>query len=189
MPNALPLGAVRYDDSIDFDSTTPRLTVDWQATDDLMLYGIFAQGAKPGGLNGVAGQSIDKPTYAQEESDNFEIGVKLKMFENRLRMSTAAYYTKATDVQFTQSVPAATGQGAVTSVVTNQGEGEIIGLELEVQAAISEANQHRAHQQTNEGKNRESGQFDVGCAHVLASSTGPQAGCLHVQQPISRRLC
>lgn len=139
VPNALPLGGVRYKDAAKFDSTTPRLTLDWQATDDLMVYGIFAQGAKPGGLNGVAGQSIGLGTYEQEESDNFEVGSKLSMFDNRLRLSAAAYFTQATDVQFTQSVPSPTGQGAVTSVATNQGEGEIMGLEFEIEAAITEA--------------------------------------------------
>jgi outer membrane receptor protein involved in Fe transport len=137
--NALPLGAVRYEDEADFDSTTPRITLDYQVNDNWMVYGIFAQGAKPGGLNGVAGLSIDKPTYEQEESDNVEIGTKWKGFDNRLRMGLAAYFTQATDVQFTQSVPSATGQGAVTSVVTNQGEGEIMGFEFDVQAAITDA--------------------------------------------------
>jgi iron complex outermembrane recepter protein len=139
VPNALPLGAERYNDSADFDSTTPRLTLDYQINDDWMVYGVFAQGAKPGGLNGVAGLSIDKPVYEQEESDNFELGTKLTMFDNRMRMGFAVYFTQATDVQFTQSVPSATGQGAVTSVVTNQGEGEIMGLEFDIQAAITDA--------------------------------------------------
>ena len=134
-----PLGAVRYDDEAKFDSTTPRITLDWQLSDNAMVYGTYAQGAKPGGLNGLAGQSINKPTYAQEESDNFEVGTKITGFENRLRFNAAAYFTQATDVQFTQSVPSATGQGAVTSVATNQGEGEIMGLELEIQAAITQA--------------------------------------------------
>jgi len=134
-----PLGAVRYNEEADFDSTTPRITLDWQLSDNLMVYGTFAQGAKPGGLNGLAGQSIDKPTYDQEESDNFEIGSKISAFDNRVRLNVAAYFTQATDVQFTQSVPTATGQGAVTSVVTNQGEGEILGFEVELQAAITDA--------------------------------------------------
>jgi outer membrane receptor protein involved in Fe transport len=137
--NALALGQVRYNDEAKFDSTTPRITLDYQINEDWMVYGIFAQGAKPGGLNGVAGQSIGVPTYDQEESDNFELGTKVTMFDDRLRMGFAAYFTQATDVQFTQSVPSATGQGAVTSIATNQGEGEIMGFEFDIQAAISEA--------------------------------------------------
>lgn len=135
----LPLGSVRYSDKADFDSTTPRITLDWQLSDDVMVYGVYAQGAKPGGLNGTAGQSVGKPTYDQEESDNFEVGTKITGFDNRVRFNAAAYFTQATQVQFTQSVPTATGQGAVTSIATNQGEGEIYGVELELQAAITEA--------------------------------------------------
>lgn len=139
LANALALGQVRYQDEDTFYSTTPRITVDYRINDDWMVYGIFAQGAKPGGLNGVAGQSINVPTYDQEESDNFELGTKLSLFDNRMRLGAAVYFTQATDVQFTQSVPTATGQGAVTSIATNQGEGEIMGLELDLQAAITEA--------------------------------------------------
>lgn len=133
------LGAVQYNEEAKFDSTTPRITVDWQINDSAMVYAVYAQGAKPGGLNGIAGQTIGHPTYQQEESDNFEVGSKLSLFENRMRLGVAAYFTQATDVQFTQSVPSPTGQGAVTSIATNQGEGEIMGLELELQAAITEA--------------------------------------------------
>ena len=44
VPNALPLGGVRYQDEAKFDSTTPRLTVDWQATDSLMVQWIIILG-------------------------------------------------------------------------------------------------------------------------------------------------
>jgi outer membrane receptor protein involved in Fe transport len=134
-----PLGTVQYKEEADFNSTTPRITLDWQVTDNTMLYAVFAQGAKPGGLNGIAGRTIGHPTYDQEESDNFELGAKFSLFDNRVHIGTAAFFTQADDVQFTQSVPSPTGQGAVTSIATNQGQGEIMGLELDLQAAITEA--------------------------------------------------
>jgi outer membrane receptor protein involved in Fe transport len=135
-----PLGTVQYIQEVEFDSTTPRITLDWEVTDSTMLYAVYAQGAKPGGLNGIAGQRIGKATYDQEESDNFEVGGKFNLFDNRMHIGVAAYYTKATDVQFTQALlPTGSQQGAVTSIATNQGEGEIMGLELDLQAAITEA--------------------------------------------------
>jgi outer membrane receptor protein involved in Fe transport len=134
-----PLGTAQYNEEADFDATTPRVTLDWQVSDSTMVYAVFAQGAKPGGLNGIAGQTIGQATYDQEESDNFELGTKVSLFDNRMRIGAAVYFTQATDVQFTQSVPSPTGQGAVTSIATNQGEGEIMGLELDLQAAITEA--------------------------------------------------
>jgi outer membrane receptor protein involved in Fe transport len=134
-----PVGTVLLEQDGEWDATTPRVTLDWRITDEAMVYGVFAQGAKPGGLNGSAGAAINQPTYDQEESDNFEIGAKLDLFENRMRLNTALFYIDATEVQFTQSIPSPTGQGAVTSIATNQGAGEIMGLEIDVQAAVTEA--------------------------------------------------
>jgi outer membrane receptor protein involved in Fe transport len=134
-----PLGTVLYDQEAKFDSTTPRVTLDWQITDSTMVYAVYAQGAKPGGLNGIAGVTANVPTYDQEESDNYELGTKLSLFDNRMRLGAAVFFTQATDVQFTQALVNPGTQGAVTSIATNQGEGEIMGIELDLQAAITEA--------------------------------------------------
>jgi len=136
---SLPVGTVTLKQKADFDSTTPRITLDWKLSDQTMLYAVFAQGAKPGGLNGSAGEAIGKPTYDQEESDNYELGAKFNLFDGRMRLGTALYYIDATDVQFTQSIPSPSGQGAVTSIATNQGAGEIMGFELDLQAAVTDA--------------------------------------------------
>jgi len=132
------LGLRRYDNELKFSSTTPRVTLDWQVTDTSMLYAVYAQGVKPGGINGSQGIAVDKETYKQEKSDNYELGTKISFFDNRARFTGAVYYTEATDVQFTQSLPNPAGT-AVTSIATNQGEGQIYGAELDLQAAITEA--------------------------------------------------
>jgi len=54
-------------------------------------------------------------------------------------VNTALYWIDASDVQFTQSVPSPTGQGAVTSIATNQGAGETYGLEVDMAGAITDA--------------------------------------------------
>ena len=140
-----PLGTVNYNEKADFDSTTPRITLDWQINPDNMVYLVFAQGVKPGGLNGIAGQRIDQPTYDQEESDNWEIGNKLFMFDRRLRLNTALYWIDASSVQFTQSVPNPGGTGAVTSIATNQGGGETYGFELDSEARVDRCGDGRRH--------------------------------------------
>jgi len=134
-----PLGTVNYNEKATFDSTTPRITLDWQINPDSMVYLVYAEGVKPGGLNGIAGQRIDIPTYDQESSDNWEIGNKMFMFDRRLRLNTALYWIDASDVQFTQSVPNPGGTGAVTSIATNQGGGETYGFELDSEGALTEA--------------------------------------------------
>lgn len=123
-----------FSDSTTFDDFTPRLTIDYQSDEDTLLYGSFSQGVKPGGFNGENGVTVGQPTYSTEESDNFEIGLKRTWRGGQLQTNASLYYIDATDVQLTTAIPAQGGQsgGAVTSIATNQGEGEILGLELMV---------------------------------------------------------
>ena len=132
----------------DFTNFTPRLTVDWQVNEDLLLYGVYAQGVKPGGFNGSAGapvsaQDEDRSTYDQEESDNFEVGAKATMMGGRLALNGSLYFIDAEDVQLTTPIirgsdPNAADVGALTSVATNQGSGEILGIELDARLLVNE---------------------------------------------------
>jgi outer membrane receptor protein involved in Fe transport len=132
-----PGGATTFDDSVDFDEFAPRLSADWAITPDVMLYAIYAKGYKPGGLNGKPGAAVGSPTYGQEESDNYEIGVKSTWIDGRLVANLATFFIDADDIQLT--TPLATGTGQLTSIVTNQGSGEVKGAELELQFALTDA--------------------------------------------------
>ncbi len=121
----------------DFTSTTPRLTVDYQMNDEVMLFFTYAKGAKPGGINGSLGTGIGIPTYDQERSDNFELGMKSYWFDRRLRANVSLYLIDAKDVQLTTAIPDP-GGSAINSVATNQGETETLGLELELQALLTD---------------------------------------------------
>lgn len=131
-------GLKRYDREKKYTATTPRVTLDWKVTPDTMLYAVYAEGVKPGGINGSAGAAVGRETYDQEKSKNLELGTKITMFDNRARFSGALYYTDSTDVQFTQALANPAGT-AITSIATNQGAGKIYGAEFELTAAISDA--------------------------------------------------
>lgn len=130
---------VNYDESADFSEFAPRLTVDWQANDELLLYATYAKGYKPGGLNGNAGVQVAQPVYEQEESDNFELGAKSRWFDNRLTANVALFFIDAKDIQLTTALSNAQLFGALTSIVTNQGSGEVTGLELELTYALTDS--------------------------------------------------
>ncbi|MCU0975663.1 MAG: TonB-dependent receptor [Steroidobacteraceae bacterium] len=125
-------GAVNYRDEGQFDKFTPRVTLDWKATDDLSLYAIYAEGNKPGGLNGSNGLANGFPTWDEETSTNYELGLKAAWLDGRLVTNVATYFIDAKDVQLTTAVPPAPGTTASSiSVVTNQGAAEIFGVEFE----------------------------------------------------------
>jgi iron complex outermembrane recepter protein len=124
-----------------FDGVDPRVTLDWQPNDDLLIYGVFARGRKPGGFNGTAGVTAATQTgqesfitYRPEISTGGEIGFKADLFDRRLRISAAAFYNELTDVQLTSAIPNPSGTGAITSIVTNSGDAETKGFEVEIRA-------------------------------------------------------
>ena len=112
-----------------FDSFTPRVTLDYGLEGGGTIFAVFAQGVKPGGLNGSDGATINRPTYDQEESDNYEIGYKDSFFGGAAVFTGSAFYTEASNVQVTQAI-ASTSGGAVTSVAINQAGAEIYGVEM-----------------------------------------------------------
>lgn len=118
-----------------FDSFTPRVTLSWKPTQDMTVYGIYSQGTKPGGLNGLIGVQNGFPTFEPEESTNYEIGAKARLFNGRGTVALSAYSTKADAMQLTTAVAGSTG--LLTSVVTNQGNAEIQGIEAEFRFKIT----------------------------------------------------
>ncbi len=122
-----------------FDEIAPRVTLDYQVSDNVMLYGIYSKGYKPGGVIGSDGATLVPPTtdYEQEESDNFEIGVKSTLWNGRMVLNAAAFFIDAENIQLTTPLSSG-GGGALTSVVTNQGSGETKGIEIEMRANLTE---------------------------------------------------
>jgi outer membrane receptor protein involved in Fe transport len=125
-----------FDENADFDEFAPRVTLNWQATPDVLLYGIYAKGYKPGGLNGTLGASVGTPSYDQEESDNYEIGMKSGWFDGRLIANIALFYIEVDAIQLTTAL--STGTGTLTSIVTNQGSGDVTGAELELSYQLTD---------------------------------------------------
>lgn len=146
VPNvpAGPTAAATYDSSIrgndEWKSTTPRATVDFKLNEDVTLFAIWAKGYKPGGFNGAVAITNGRPldeSFKQEESVNYELGVKSQLMDRRLTLNVSVFKMKIDDIQLTTPITNAT-TGAVTSISTNQGDGEIKGLEIESRFAATD---------------------------------------------------
>ncbi|MGJ3232576.1 MAG: TonB-dependent receptor [Oceanicaulis sp.] len=121
-------GAVTLEQEGAYDSFTPRFTLDWQ-TEMGLFYAVYAQGVKPGGLNGSSGATVGQEVFDQEESDNYELGYKNTLLGGDAVLTAAGYFIEASDVQVTRAVAALAG-GSGTSIAVNQGAAEIWGVEL-----------------------------------------------------------
>ncbi len=112
-----------------FDAFLPRVTVDWRVTDNNMLYLLYAQGTKPGGLNGAAAIEAGLPGYEEEDVDSIEFGSKNYLFGGTMIANFAFYYNQVAGYQLTQAVQ---GAGEVVTATLNSGDADIYGMEAEV---------------------------------------------------------
>lgn len=115
----------------DWSKMTPRVVLEWQAQEEVMLYASYAEGYKAGGFNSAG--EIFAPPFDPEEVTNYEIGMKSSWLDNTLRVNTAIFSYTYDNLQSLEFIDAAclpnSGVGAYL-FETSDVEGE--GFELNV---------------------------------------------------------
>ncbi|MGD8384790.1 MAG: TonB-dependent receptor [Lysobacterales bacterium] len=108
-------------DAAKFKQFEPKVILSWDATPDVTTYVSYGKGFKAGGFNPIggreaiiaaavaAGQAPDsvyvEDAYNKEVSKSYEIGVKMRLLDNRLAFNAAAYKTDIEGAQQFQFVP------------------------------------------------------------------------------------
>ncbi len=116
-----------------WNAFTPKITLDWQVTDDVMVYASIADGFKSGGFNGTAPDGVAASTpFDQEDARQYEIGIKSEHFDRRLRANLTAFYIDYEDLQVFQLVDGA------RLIVDNAADAVSKGFELEVLAQVTD---------------------------------------------------
>jgi len=129
---------------------TPKASMSYQFTKDLMVYATAAKGFRPGGGTGpvpTAGPLTCEAQLQQEygsagfvngpisfKSDNiwsYEVGEKLRLADNRVTVNGSLYFEKWSGVQQTNALSSC---GYVYTA--NAGDAHVRGGELEIQAIV-----------------------------------------------------
>lgn len=113
------------------DDFSPSATLTWQASDNAMIYGRYAEGFKAGGFDLEASTIavFNDPgsfTYDSEEAESFEIGTKVTLLDGRMQLSAAVFDSDYTNLQVQ------TFGGGVSFIVQNAGEATSQGTEFEL---------------------------------------------------------
>lgn len=121
-------------------STVPvDLLPDW--ADHFMGYFTYSQGFKGGGFNALAGPRSQDGTdalaapFQPETLDNFELGFKTILFDNKMTFNAAGFVGKYTDIQkvSVQTVGVDDmGVPVVQRITENAAEATVSGFELEL---------------------------------------------------------
>ena len=127
----------------DVDNWSPSLRVSYDLTDDIMLYASTSRAFKSGGFN-EAGSRGDDPgefppggdpanfEFEDEEALSFELGGKMRLFDQRASLNFAVFRTEFDDLQVS------TFQGD-SFIVGNAADVTTQGVEVDGTVRLSEA--------------------------------------------------
>ncbi len=118
-----------------FDSTLPRVTLDYRMTENSMLYFIVAKGNKPGVFNTNPILPASARKADEEEAWNYEIGTKWDSLDGRSRANAAVFFIDWDNQQLTNSILVG---GVPISFISNAGKTEVWGVELEGSTLLSD---------------------------------------------------
>jgi len=114
----------------------PRVSLDYNFSDNFMVYSSYSTGFTAGGFNGRPFSQGDVFPYDPEDVKSYELGFKSELFGRHVRLNGAVYYTDWTDRQITLGC---IGQPNCPHPATpfyndNGGDARVQGFELEVEA-------------------------------------------------------
>jgi outer membrane receptor protein involved in Fe transport len=119
------------------DDTIIKVSLDWQVTDNMMLFSSYSEGFRPPVTNRVGGGAAKSqegafdgfriPVYSTTDSlDNVELGFKSTLLDQTLRFNATAYYSKISDLQTSRYDPTNISFLVFTD---NVGDAEIKGID------------------------------------------------------------
>ena len=139
-------GTSGFTDKTSFDSLTPKVGVQYFATDDLQAYASWTRGFRSGGYNfRITDPALflqqraatGEAAFDQEEADSFEIGTKFTSDDRRIILNAAAFYTDISDLQREVNLPSPTA--GVSQFILNTADADILGVEVEGRFALTDA--------------------------------------------------
>lgn len=107
---------------------TPRFTVEYRMSPEVMVYANYSQGYKAGGYNSRGTVPENVGPFNPERVTAYEVGFKTDLFDRLLRFNVAGFINQYKDLQ-----GAVTKMGSVRAenITTNVAAAKIYGLEFE----------------------------------------------------------
>jgi len=111
-----------------FSAWQPKLSLTHQLNDDHMIYGTFSTGFRSGGFN------ADGSLFDDEYLSNYEVGFKSSLWDQRMSLNGAVFFSKSKDFQY---FFIDLNRGGA-QVIDNIDKTDILGAELEFQVLATE---------------------------------------------------
>jgi iron complex outermembrane receptor protein len=106
--------------------------LDYQATDEIFVYGVARRASKAGGFN-IRNGSANTPPFSPEKVQDVEFGMKMTTPDRRARANIALFYSWQSGVQRNaNALVNIAGNLTTTQYLQNAGKQEVYGAEFEV---------------------------------------------------------
>jgi outer membrane receptor protein involved in Fe transport len=126
LPNAAQVPAYNFEAAAEKHSDfIPKASLTFKPNKDFMLYGLYSEGFRIGGLNVFALPFPDLPlTFDSDTTKNFEVGTRFDLIDNTLSVDLTVYHIDWDNIQARLFTP------DVRAYTTNGGGADIDGMEL-----------------------------------------------------------
>lgn len=143
LPGTVPPGVViacPRTETLSYEETTPRFTIDYKLNRDILLYASAAKGFKPGGFNTNEVTELLGQSYLPEFVTAYEIGIKTQLLDRRLTLNADVYFNDYTDQQIgvQRNVAGNSGVIVATAGIINAGAVEAKGFELDASFQLND---------------------------------------------------
>jgi iron complex outermembrane receptor protein len=119
-----------------------RIALNYQLSDQTMVYGLISRGYKAGGVNSNPSLSAEDREFDTEIMWNLETGAKGLWLDGQLQAQVAAFYQKRDDIQIKQSLVQSREDSEAsdfTDYFGNSANGSNYGIEVELNWFASDA--------------------------------------------------
>ena len=124
------------------NKTIIKANLTFRANEDMMFYGTYSEGFRRGGFNRQGaiyfvqtGELAFPAAFESDLVDNYELGWKLTLFDNRMRWNGAAFFLDWSDQQVTIFDPPIYG---ITAFTANLAGSEVTGVESDISALLTD---------------------------------------------------
>jgi iron complex outermembrane recepter protein len=129
--NGNAVGLLKQDGS----ATLPKVSLSLQATDDVLLYALYSEGFRVGGINN--GNQPFAPgipdTFGSDDLKNYEIGIKSRWLQDRLQLNATLFHIKWNDIQVEPRDPVGN-----IPFTTNGGAADVTGIEWSLDSLLTD---------------------------------------------------
>jgi len=124
---APPAQSRRVQEYRHFPGLSPKLSVQYQFPSGGLVYGLYSEGFRPGGVNSTNFLTVRaiRTAFKSDRLQNFEIGAKGHFLDRRLTLRGAAFFDKWSNIQSDQY------RASGLAYTANVGDADITGLEAE----------------------------------------------------------